>query len=80
MIAELDVLISSQREARQVRTANKTRQRSYVEEYHELDEIHLQMQLLATNFPNIATYVDSIGESHDGNKIPVLRIGGSESK
>ena len=50
-----------------------------VDEYHELEEIHAQMKLLAANFPS-ATYVDSIGDSHDGNKIPIIKFGGSESK
>eukprot|EP00729_Bicosta_minor_P017009 gene17009-9359_t len=64
MIDDLDALITSQRE---------------VDEYHELEEIHAQMKLLAANFPS-ATYVDSIGDSHDGNKIPIIKFGGSESK
>ena len=82
MIHDLDALITTQRDERHARMNNATHRNTmrFVDEYHELEEIHQQMQLLATNFPDVATYVDSIGESHEGNKIPVLRFGGADSK
>jgi murein tripeptide amidase MpaA len=43
-----------------------------------LDEIHAKLKELAVEYG--AIYVESIGESHEGNTIPVIRFGGKDSK
>ena len=77
MIEDLGDLIDSQRVARETMRESSL-ERKFDDEYHTLDEIWAQMQTLA-NAHDIASYVDSIGTSHQGRKIPVLRFGGSQS-
>lgn len=46
----------------------------FADAYHTVDEIHDEMRRLAAQYN--AVYIDSIGRSHGGRDIPVIRFGG----
>ena len=54
------------------------RQQPFAATYHTLEEIHLQMREMAERHG--ATFVSSIGESHEQRTIPVLRFGGENTR
>ena len=81
VIENVDEVVRAQKAARvgdgwRPRPANSTADRAarrdeYFSEYRRLSVIHEYLDLLAAEHPDRATLIPNLGDSHEGNRIPV---------
>lgn len=78
LVHDVAAMLEEEEERSRLHLAKRGVNADWHDEYHPLAEIHSFIEDLALAYPDLATYVPTIGQSIEGRDIPVIRIKGVE--